>query len=237
MVSPMRVAFLTSGDGAGIIVMLEMHRCGQLPNVMPVCVITSNEQGLITKLENIETVAFDTTHYSDSEESGKHLLEILQNRTIDFIGQYEWRVHTPRSVIEAYAGRSANYHPGPLDPGYPDFGGYWMYGRRVCAARLEFVKKTQRDWWTEATVQRVGFDFRSGALLLRQRVPILPDDTPETLEQRVCPVGVYLFMQTLEPFAQGKVTEHRREDRLVRPEELPLLAEAFQAARLLYPNG
>lgn len=47
----------------------------------------------------------------------------------------------------------------------PDFGGPGMYGRRVHCARLYFVRRARRDFFTEATVQRVSPEFDKGALL------------------------------------------------------------------------
>src|SRR5437588_342377 len=93
---------------------------------------------------------------------------------------------TAAAILQACrSGRIINQHPGPLDPGRPDFGGKGMFGRRVHAARLLFVNQTGHDFWTEATSQRVAENFNEGPVLNRKQLNILPDDTVETLAARL----------------------------------------------------
>lgn len=130
-----------------------------------------------------------------------------------------------------------NQHPGPLDSGRPDFGGQGMYGLRVHAARLYFVQMVNRDYWTEATAQRVASEYDKGAVLLAERVPILKNDTPETLQQRVLPVEHQVQIRTLKAFSEGNIPLFVREQPLIFPGEEKILEEAKKLAIEKYPKG
>ena len=74
-------------------------------------------------------------------------------------------------------------------------------------------------------------------MLGRRQVPILPEDTVETLQARLLPEEHALQIETLQHFADGKVKELVRNEPLVRPEEYALLEECKKEAIKLYPHG
>jgi len=112
-----------------------------------------------------------------------------------------------------------------------------MYGQRVHAARICFVKKTNRNWWSEATAQRVGVHFDEGAVVKTKPVEILPNDTPQTLAARMLPVEHEVQIAALRDFANGTVSEMKREQPLVLSGEEGILAECKKRAIAEYPNG
>lgn len=182
--------------------------------------------------------------FKNREEFGEIIIKECKKRKVNLIGQYGWMVKTPDKVIDAFPNMIINQHPGPLDPnGNGDFGGAGMFGMRVHQARLEFVKKVNRparaggDFWTEATAHRVTSEFDKGAILKRKQVPIFPSDTAETLQARVLPVEHEVQIETLRDFANGIVSEYKREIPLVLPGEEKILEECKEEAKKLYSNG
>ncbi len=175
----------------------------------------------------------------DAGEFGDELLRLVTDADVDVIGQFGWMKLTPKSVIDGFAGTMVNQHPGPIDPdGHGDFGGDGMFGMRVHAARLFFVQATERDWWTEATAQYVDPRYDRGALIASRPVPILRDDTPETLKDRVLPVEHETQIEALRLIATGRAQRlDRRGERLVFPHELPILEAAKRRAIELFPHG
>ena len=85
----------------------------------------------------------------------------------------------PGPVVSAYPNRIINIHPALL----PTFGGKGMYGRRVHEAVLASGARE-----SGASVHLVDEQYDRGAVLAQARVPVLPDDTPELLAQRVLEV-------------------------------------------------
>lgn len=82
----------------------------------------------------------------------------------------------PAAVVGQYRGRILNIHPALL----PRHGGPGMYGRRVHAAVL-----AAGDPESGATVHLVDEEYDRGEILAQERVPVQPDDTPESLAARV----------------------------------------------------
>lgn len=239
----MRIALLISGGGTTAASIIQACASGKLSEVTPACVIASSSDiDGIARIEalnflGLKIVVIDPKAFADSETFGEEILKVCQENAVDFIGQYGWLCLTPTNVIAQYEGKMTNQHPGPLDPGRPDFGGKGMFGKRVVAARLLFAQKTAENRWTEATAQRVGTEFDKGAVLHKKQVEILPEDTVESLAARLLPVEHEVQIETLKMFANGTVKEIVRSEPLVKPEEYAILNECKQQAIKLYPQG
>lgn len=87
-----------------------------------------------------------------------------------------------------FAGRTVNIHPSLL----PKFGGKGMYGLKVHAAVLAAGEQE-----SGCTAHLVAGDYDRGPMLAQRRVPVLPDDTPESLQARVQEAERVLFPQAL----------------------------------------
>ncbi|MCL2382444.1 MAG: phosphoribosylglycinamide formyltransferase [Treponema sp.] len=79
-------------------------------------------------------------------------------------------------IIEEYAGRMINLHPALL----PKFGGEGMYGEHVHRAVLA-AGETESG----CTVHLVDAGTDTGPILLQRKIPVLPQDTPQSLAERV----------------------------------------------------
>jgi phosphoribosylglycinamide formyltransferase 1 len=81
------------------------------------------------------------------------------------------RIHS-RSFVEAFRGRIINVHPSLL----PDFAGGMDAVERALRARVTI---------SGATVHVVTDDLDAGPILVQESVPVLRDDTVETLRRRI----------------------------------------------------
>ena len=82
----------------------------------------------------------------------------------------------PEAVCEQWAGRMINTHPSLL----PKYGGKGMYGMRVHEAVIAAGEQE-----TGCTVHYVSSAVDGGDIIAQTRVPVLIDDTPDTLAARV----------------------------------------------------
>ena len=239
----MKIALLISGGGTTMEAIIKAYKSGYLVNVEPTLIIASNSQaGGIEKAKNLgianeNILVINPKDFSDKNKFGEKIIEECKKRDIDFIGQYGWMVMTPENVINSYKNMIVNQHPGPLDTGRSDFGGAGMYGLRVHQARLEFVNKVKRDYWTEATAHRVTEKFDEGVVLKRKQVPILEGDTAEILQQRTLPEEHEIQIELLKDFSEGRVQEFHREIPLVFQGEEGILEECKKKAIQMYPKG
>ena len=81
-------------------------------------------------------------------------------------------------ILKNYANKIINLHPALL----PKFGGVGMWGHHVHEAVLA-AGETESG----CTVHLVNEICDGGEILLQKKVPVLPDDTPETLYARIAP--------------------------------------------------
>lgn len=239
----MKIALLISGNGTTAEQVILAVRSGMLKGIEPALVVASRagilgiERAVKAGMLKNNIAVVQPGDFENEKAFGEGIIKECEARGVEFVGQYGWMSKTPQNVIERFQGMMVNQHPGPLDPGRPDFGGTGMYGRRVHAARLYFVRRTNRDFWTEATAQRVAVRYDEGAILKRKKVSILPDDDVATLQERVLPIEYETQIETLHDFVAGEVKELKRETPLILPGEETILEVAKRAAILLFPKG
>lgn len=236
----LRLAMLISGGGSTMEAIVKACQSG-LINMEPALVIASKAAaGGIVKAINLG-LPKENILVRSKKELGDFWAETLwhdcQDRGINLIGQYGWLPKTPLILIESYPKMMINQHPGPLDPGRPDFGGKGMFGRAVHCARLLFTREIGRDFWTEVVAQRVAPEFDKGALLKIKRVEIFPSDDVDSLQTRALKAEHEVQIATLQDFANEAVQEIIRTEPLIRSDEIEILERCKAKAIELYPKG
>ena len=100
--------------------------------------------------------------------------------------------------------RVMNIHPSLL----PAFGGKGMYGHHVHEAVLNYGAKI-----SGCTVHFADNEFDHGPVIMQRAVPVLANDTPDTLAERVFEQECLAYPEAIRLFALGKL---RVEGRRVR---------------------
>lgn len=81
-------------------------------------------------------------------------------------------------ILKDYSNKIINLHPALL----PKYGGVGMWGHHVHEAVLENKEKE-----SGCTVHLVNEVCDGGKILLQKKVPVMPDDTPDSLYARIAP--------------------------------------------------
>lgn len=123
------------------------------------------------------------------------LLELFRDERIDWVCLAGFMSLLPSQVVRAYRGRILNIHPALL----PRHGGKGMYGIRVHRSVLE-----SGDTESGCTVHWVTEEYDEGEPVLQARCPVLPDDTPETLADRVLDLERDAYPEALRLAVVGK---------------------------------
>ncbi|MCG3199776.1 MAG: phosphoribosylglycinamide formyltransferase [Candidatus Omnitrophica bacterium] len=108
-----------------------------------------------------------------------------------------------------YNGRVLNIHPALI----PSFCGKGMYGHHVHEAVIESGVKL-----TGATVHFADNEYDRGPIILQEALPVLDEDTPETLAERVQALERELYPKAIRLFAEGRLRVEGRRVRIL-PEE------------------
>ncbi|MDM9631223.1 phosphoribosylglycinamide formyltransferase [Robiginitalea aurantiaca] len=96
------------------------------------------------------------------------------NPSIIVLAGFLWKI--PEAMVNAYPDRIINIHPALL----PEYGGKGMYGMHVHRAVISSGAKE-----SGITIHRVNAAYDEGSILVQERIPVNPDDTPETLAEKV----------------------------------------------------
>lgn len=131
-----------------------------------------------------------------STPDGRPLDDCLHEHRVDLIALAGYLRLVPERTVEAYRGRIVNVHPALL----PAFGGAGMYGARVHRAVLDAGATV-----SGVTVHFVDRAYDRGPIIAQWPVPVLRDDTAESLAARVLRVEHILYPLAIDAVAGGRV--------------------------------
>jgi len=173
----LRVATVVSGRGSNLAALLEA--LGREGDRAPAeIVLVASDRADAGGLAVARQHAVPTHVFNDSADSAEWR-RVLEAAGADLVVLAGYVKKVPAEVVLSWRGRMLNIHPALL----PRHGGAGMYGRRVHRAVLE-----AGDVRSGATVHLVTEEYDRGPVLGQASVPVLPDDSPDTLAARVLAV-------------------------------------------------
>lgn len=192
-----RLAVLISGGGTNLQVLIDAVKTGILSaDIVYVVSSRRDAYGLERAAkEGIETFVFKAKKYPSPQEADQDLLARLQERKIDFVALAGYLKLVPLTVIRAFRNRVVNIHPARL----PEYGGKGMYGHHVHEAVI-----AAGDTESGPTVHLVDEVYDHGKVLEYASVPVLPDDTPDTLAARILVQEHRLYPRVLQKLIKGE---------------------------------
>lgn len=132
--------------------------------------------------------------HPDQAEYEKALCAVLDERPVDLLILAGYMKKIPDSIVERMPDRILNIHPSLL----PKFGGKGFWGLHVHEAVL-----AAHETESGPTVHLVSNEIDKGRILAQRKVPVMPDDTPETLQARVLEQEHDIFWRTIKEYGEG----------------------------------
>lgn len=133
---------------------------------------------------------------ADPDAADARLVQALEEAEVELVVLSGYLRRLGPKTLARYRNRILNIHPGLL----PEFGGDGMYGRRVHEAVIAAGVPE-----SGATIHAVDEIYDHGPVIGRRTVPVLADDTPESLEARVTAMEPAFFLETLGRIAAGEL--------------------------------
>jgi len=124
------------------------------------------------------------------------VIDKLEEFDIDYIVLAGFLLLIPTTIIRAFPGRIINIHPALL----PKYGGKGMYGSFV----HEAVRQSG-DTETGISIHFVNEKYDEGAVLFQARCVVAPEDTAETIAQKVHQLEYRYFPEIIEKVVAGKL--------------------------------
>lgn len=196
-----RIAVFISGGGSNLQALIDASKVGILCG--DVVFVVSNMRkafGLTRAAEaGIETFVYKEKKYDSPQVASENLLARLQKHRIDYIALAGYLRLLPDNVVQAFSGRIVNIHPALL----PKYGGKGMYGHHVHEAVL-----TSGDSESGITIHLVDGIYDHGSVLKQVRVPVLSDDTPDSLAERVLEQEHKWYARVLDRLIKDENEKH-----------------------------
>ncbi|MBC6473835.1 MAG: phosphoribosylglycinamide formyltransferase [Hormoscilla sp. GM102CHS1] len=170
---PLKLGVLASGNGSNFEAMIEAIASGQLHGQVQVVIYNNPGAKVAARAERwgVPAILLNHREYDRREYLDAAIVEVLQGYEVEWVVMAGWmRIVTP-VLLDAFENRAINIHPSLL-PSFP--------GVRAIEQALAAGVKI-----TGCTVHLVVPEVDAGPILMQAAVPVMPDDTPESLHARV----------------------------------------------------
>ena len=195
-----KIAVLVSGGGTNLQALIDAWKSGGLGGGELSLVISSKPDVYAlerAKKAGIKSVTIERKKCATVEEFDAAICNALSEENIDLVVLAGFLSVLGKQVLKKYENKIINVHPALI----PSFCGKGFYGLRVHEAALEKGVKI-----TGATVHFVNEEVDGGKIILQKAVNVLPDDSPESLQQRVMREAEWVILpKAVEMFCKGEI--------------------------------
>ncbi|NJL63153.1 MAG: phosphoribosylglycinamide formyltransferase [Methylacidiphilales bacterium] len=192
--NPAKLGILASGSGSNFEAVAQAIQRRQLNAKIEVLIYNNPDAYVAKRAEhgNIPAVLLNHRDYPQREDLDTAIVKTLQQYNVEIVVMAGWMRIVTQVLIDAFPNRIINIHPSLL----PSFKG----SRAIEQALASGVKIAG------CTVHLVSLEVDSGEILMQAAVPILPNDTLETLhsriqteEHRILPAAIAIVLERNYP--------------------------------------
>lgn len=122
------------------------------------------------------------------------ILSALQSAQVDYVILAGYLRKIGPELLAAYPTQILNIHPSLI----PAFSGKGFYGLKVHDAVIKRGVKI-----TGATTHLVNAELDEGPIIRQEVVHVLPEDTPESLQQRVLEIEHHILIESIKDLIGG----------------------------------
>jgi phosphoribosylglycinamide formyltransferase 1 len=180
------VGVLISGRGSNLDALIRAVREGRLRAKIQVVISNVADAGGLqhARQAGIETLVIPDRQFSSRDDFDRALVHALQSRQIDLVCLAGFMRRLSAIFCDAFPHGVLNIHPSllPAFPGTDAQGQALAHGVRVSGATVHFVTA----------------ELDAGPILLQRAVPVLDDDTTETLSARILVVEHEIYAEAVE---------------------------------------
>lgn len=202
--SLLRVGVLASGRGTNLQAILDACARGELP--ARVTVVVSDNPGAQAleraRRAGVPAVFVDPRGRKKSDFEGE-ICRHLREHGVELVCLAGYMRVLGRSFLEEWEGRVLNIHPSllPAFPGLEAQRQAWEYGVKVAGCTVHFVVP----------------EVDAGPIVLQAAVPVLGDDTPETLAARILEQEHRVYVEAIRLYAEGRLRIEGRRVKILPP--------------------
>ena len=200
----LNLAVLLSGSGTTLQNLIDRIADGSLEARIDLVIASREDAYGLVRAQNhqIPSVVIARKNFKSIEAFNAEIWNTISRHHVDLVVLAGFM--SLLRVPEPFHGKIMNVHPALI----PSFCGKGMYGHHVHEAVLAHGAKL-----SGATVHFVDEHYDHGPIILQESVPVLDDDSADSLAERVQAKERELYPRAIQLFAEGRL---RLEGRRVR---------------------
>lgn len=191
--SPLTLGILGSTRGTDMAAIIDAIANGRLNARVAVAISNKPDAGILEKAKKakVDALFIDPTGKT-REQFDKAVSEVLHKHNVNLILLIGYMRILSKPFVECWRDRILNVHPSLL----PAFAGGMDMN-----VHEEVLKAGVKE--TGCTIHVVDETVDGGQILVQKRCPVLPNDTAETLKERVQNLEGEAFIEAIQKFQQG----------------------------------
>jgi phosphoribosylglycinamide formyltransferase-1 len=195
-----RLGVLGSGRGTNLAALADACAAGQVPAEIAVVLSDVADAGILSQAQSrglvTEFIAPGKFRTKLDETAEQAYVERLRQAEVDLVVLAGFMRVLKGDFLRAFSQRVVNIHPSLL-PAFP--------GLEAWKQALDCGVKV-----TGCTIHFVDQGIDTGPIIAQETVPVLPNDTPESLHERIQAVERLLYPAAVAALAQGKISVRGR---------------------------
>lgn len=170
---PIQLGVMASGSGTNFEAVAQAIADGKLNAEIKVLIYNNPQAQVRSRAEkwHIPTVLIDHRQYKQRESLDREIVATLKEYEVEWVVMAGWMRIVTQVLLDGFPDRVINIHPSLL----PSFKGIYAI-EQALEAKVKI---------TGCTVHLVSLEVDSGLILMQAAVPVLADDTLETLHIRI----------------------------------------------------
>ncbi len=198
-VGKLRIGVLASGGGTDTQAIIDACEAGLIEGDVVVVVSNNSKAGVLERARRhgIPAHHLSSSRYPDDADLDRAFAELLRGCDVNLVALAGYMKKRGAAFIAAFPNRIVNIHPALL-PG--PHGGEGKYGLHVHESVL-----AAGDEVTGVSIHLVDEEYDHGPVVARREVPVMPDDTPASLQKRVLAVEHEFYPAVLAAVERGEV--------------------------------
>jgi len=189
----LKIGVLASGRGSNFQAIVDAIEKGGL-NASIEILITDNSSAFAierAKKHNIKYLFINPKEFATKNDFFRKISDELRTRAVELVVLAGFMRIVRKPLVDAFPNRIMNIHPALL-PSFPGLHGQKQaldYGVKVSGCTVHFVDE--------------GMD--TGPVIIQAAVPVLPDDTEETLSGRILSFEHKIYPEAIRLFSEGRI--------------------------------
>lgn len=189
----MKIAVLASGRGSNLQAIIDAIQAGEVPVELALVISDKAEAMALERARKagVPAVHIDPKQFDARRDFYAAITQMLKDNQVDLVILAGFMRIVKDPLLSEYANRMINIHPALL-PSFPGLHAQQQavdYGVKVSGCTVHFVD--------------AGVD--TGPIVLQKSVPVMDDDTGDTLADRILKEEHRLFPRAIRLIAEGKV--------------------------------